>query len=267
MDLQLKGKRALVTGSSNGIGAGIAALLAAEGATVIVHGRDEARTKQVAKDIVAAGGTASPLVGDITTEEGAGAIAGQALKGLGTVDILVNVVGGTGEGLLTWDNTTPADWAQQFELNTLSAVRMVQHLLPGMKEQRWGRIIQIASIAGVRPLPDLTPAYAATKAAMITMSLSLAMTVAGSGVTVNAISPGFIATDALKSFVLNTPENAGKSWEDVEEATALGFRISTGRFGKPEDIAAMAAFLASPLAEWVTGSHFRIDGGTGDWVG
>jgi 3-oxoacyl-[acyl-carrier protein] reductase len=267
MDLGLSGKRALVTGGSSGIGAGIAALLAEEGVSVAVHGRDIERTERIAADLRLLGRKAQSFVGDIATDRGASAVAQAVLREMGGVDILVNVVGGPGEGLLTWENTTPQLWADQFELNTLSAVRMVQHLLPGMKLSGWGRIIQIASIAGLRPLPNLTPAYAAAKAALITMSLSLAMTVAGSGVTVNSISPGFIATDALKRFVLDSADNKGKRWEDVEQAAAQAFRVSIGRFGRPKDIAAATAFLASPLAEWITGSHFRIDGGTCDWVG
>lgn len=264
MDLGLKGKTVLVTGSSAGIGEGAAKLLAEEGARVAVHGRDDDRLRAVLESLPGEGHIAAK--GDLTTDEGAQALADTVLGAFGQVDILVNVVGGPG-GPLTWDNTTSEMWADQFQLNTISAVRMMNLLVPGMKDRGWGRIVNIGSIAGVRPLPNLTPAYAAAKAAFIMTSLSMAMTVAGTGVTVNCVSPGFIGTDALKDFVLSSPGNEGKSWEEVEAATAAGWRIATGRFGRPRDIASLVAWLASPLSEWMTGSHIRFDGGTADWVG
>lgn len=264
MDLELKGKTALVTGSSAGIGAGVAELLAAEGARVAIHGRDDDRLAEVLASLPGEGHVI--VKGDVTTDEGAKALADDVLAKFGHVDILVNVVGGPG-GPLTWDNTTAEMWADQFQLNTISAVRMMNLLVPQMKERGWGRVVNIGSIAGVRPLPNLTPAYAAAKAAFIMTSLSMGMTVAGTGVTVNCVSPGFIGTDALKDFVLSSPGNEGKTWEEVEAATAAGWRIATGRFGRPKDIAGIVAYLASPWSEWMTGSHIRFDGGTGDWVG
>ena len=264
MDLELKGKTVLVTGSSAGIGAGVAELMAAEGARVAIHGRDDGRLQEVLAGLAGEGHIAAK--GDLATDEGAKALADAALAAFGHIDILVNVVGGPG-GPLTWGNTTSEMWADQFQLNTLSAVRMMNLLVPGMKERGWGRVVNIGSIAGVRPLPDLTPAYAAAKAAFIMTSLSMAMTVAGTGVTVNCVSPGFIGTDALKDFVLSSPGNEGKSWEEVEASTAAGWRIATGRFGRPKDIAGIVAWLSSPWSEWMTGSHIRFDGGTADWVG
>lgn len=264
MDLELKGKTALVTGSSAGIGAGTAQMLAGEGVRVAIHGRDDDRLAQVLASLPGDGHII--VKGDLTTDEGAQAVADGVRSAFGTVDILINVVGGPG-GPLTWDNTTTEMWAEQFQLNTMSAVRMMHQLVPGMKEQGWGRIVNIGSIAGVRPLPNLTPAYAATKASFIMTSLSMAMTVAGTGVTVNCISPGFVGTEALKGFVLSSPGNEGKTWEEVEGPTATGWRIATGRFGRPKDIAGLVAWLASPWSEWMTGSHIRFDGGTADWVG
>jgi 3-oxoacyl-[acyl-carrier protein] reductase len=264
MDLELKGKTALVTGSSAGIGAGTAQMLAGEGVRVAIHGRDEARLAEVLASLPGEGHIAAR--GDVTTEAGAKALADEVLAKFGRVDILANVVGGAG-GPLTWDNTSDEMWLEQFQLNTMSAVRMMRHLVPGMKDNGWGRVINIASIAGVRPLPDLTPAYAASKASLIMTSLSMAMTVAGTGVTVNCLTPGFVATDALADFVLSSPGNEGKTWDEVEAATAIGWRIAVGRFGRPKDIAGLVTYLASPMADWITGSNFRIDGGTADWVG
>jgi NAD(P)-dependent dehydrogenase (short-subunit alcohol dehydrogenase family) len=267
MDLELKGKRAVVTGSSSGIGAGIAATLAAEGAHVAVHGRDRDRTEKVVGQIRAAGGKAFPVIGDIATDDGGQAVAKSAFGELGGVDVLVNVVGGPGEGALTWDNTSTEQWAEQYQMNTMSAVRMIHHFLPGMKERRWGRVINIASIAGIRPFPEQVPAYVASKAGLIATGISLALTVADTGVTVNTISPGFIATDGLKAYVMASPGSEGKTWEELEPGVAAFFKCRVGRLGKPKDIGNFVAYLASPLAEWITGSHFRIDGGTADWVG
>lgn len=266
MGLDLGGMRALVTGSSSGIGAGIAAYLANEGVQVAVHGRDADRTAEVARSIVNAGGKAVAVIGDIATDAGGDAVARAVNDAMGGIDILVNVAGGPG-GTFTWDNTEISDWVDQYQLNTLSAVRMINHFLPGMKERGLGRIVQIASIAGIRPFPNQVPAYCASKAALIVTSLSLAMTVAGTGVTVNCITPGFIATQGLQDYVMNSPGNEGKQWDDIEAEVARGFKCAVGRLGKPEDIASMVAYLSSPHTSWITGSNFRIDGGTADWVG
>jgi len=266
MNLQLGDKRVLVTGSSSGIGTGIAQYMADEGAQVVVHGRDSARTEAVAKEITRKGGKAFAVIGDIATDKGADAVAKAINDRIGGIDVLVNNVGGPG-GPWTWDTTTIDQWAEQYQLNTLSGVRMIQRFLPGMKAQRFGRIIQIASIAGVRPFPDQVPAYCASKSATMVMMVSLAQTVAGTGVTANTLVPGFVATEGLQGYVLNSPGNEGKDWAKIEPEVARGFRCAVGRLGTPTDVASMVAYLASPSSSWITGSTFRIDGGTADWVG
>lgn len=259
MDLKLKRKRALVTGSTGGIGAEIAFRLAEEGALVCVHGRDSNRAEAVAASIRAAGGRAIVVLGDVTTDKGALDVARAASDELGAVDILVNTIGGTGDNTFTWDTTLPAQWVEQYELNTLSAVRMIGHCVPAMKEARWGRVIQIGSIASVMPLPHQVPAYCASKASLPILAVSLAKTLAATGITINTVTSGYVETPLLKSYASDV--SGGRPWEKVapEMVSALG--IAAGRFGLPSDISALVTFLASPLADWINGSNIRIDGG------
>lgn len=259
MDLKLTGKRALITGSSAGIGAGVAARLAEEGAKVCVHGRDAARAGQVAQEINDRGGEAFVALGDLTSDAGAAAVATEATARLGGIDILVNVTGGTGDDAFTWDNTSPAQWAEQYELNTLSAVRIIGQVTTAMKGFGWGRIIQIGSIAASMPLAQQVPAYCASKAALPVIAVSLAKTLAGTGITVNTVTSGYVETPLLRRYAATI--SGGRPWEEVapEMVTALG--IAAGRFGLPADLSALVAFLASPMADWINGSNIRIDGG------
>jgi NAD(P)-dependent dehydrogenase (short-subunit alcohol dehydrogenase family) len=273
MDLQLAGKRALITGSSSGIGAGIAKVLAREGATILVHGRDADRCARVVGEISAAGGTASFVLGDVATHEGCETVVAAA-DGLGGVDILVNNAGGrassqrrTGnDGVLNpaWLDTPWSDWLWTFEQNVGAAVRLIQRLVPGMKERRFGRVVNIGSAAATQAEPDLAE-YQAVKAAMVNISASLAKTLAHSGVTVNTVTPGVIMTPAVKDSFTDLAEKLGwdsNDWGEVERRfTAEIFVNSAGKFGKPEDIGRMVALLASPLSDYMTGANYRVDGG------
>lgn len=259
MDLGLAGRRALITGSSAGIGAGIAARLAAEGARICVHGRDAARAEEVAHAVAAAGGEAHVALGELTNDAGAAAVAETARAALGGIDILVNVTGGTGDDSFTWDSTAPADWAAQYELNTLSAVRMINLAVPGMKEAGWGRLLQIGSIAAGLPLPHQVPAYCASKAALPVIAVSLAKTLAGTGITANTITSGYVETPLLRRYAATV--SGGRPWEETAPEMVATLGIPAGRFGLPADIAALVAFLASPVADWINGANIRIDGG------
>lgn len=167
MDLQLEGKRALVTGSSTGIGKCIAEVLAQSGTTVVVHGRDEERTNALAEEIVAKGGKAFAVTGDLATDEDALQVANKAVTALGDVDILVNNAGIYGNS--GWMDTTPDDWAHIYNINVVSMVRLIRHFAPRMKELGWGRIIQIASGEAMQPFPQM-PDYAATKVVNVNMT-------------------------------------------------------------------------------------------------
>jgi 3-oxoacyl-[acyl-carrier protein] reductase len=166
MDLQLKGKRALVTGSSSGIGAAIARELAAEGVSVVVHGRDAAKAAEVAHQIEAKGGRASVALGDLTGDTEATAVANAALAAFGGIDILVNCVGGVVRSdNPKWEDMTSHDWMASFNLNVFSIIRMAQSLAPGMTERGWGRIINISSVGGGR-FSGLLHEYGSAKAAV-----------------------------------------------------------------------------------------------------
>lgn len=264
MDLQLKGKRALVTGSSSGIGRGIAHVLAREGVHVVVHGRDATRTRDVAAQIVAAGATADVAIGDLATEAGA-ASAIAAVQG--PIDILVNNIGGNeaaGGGLNGWFNDTPEVWAGVAQQNLIAPVRMIHAFVPAMRQRGWGRVINVSSGGGSAPTPQAA-AYCAAKAAVINMTVSLSLELARSGVTVNTVSPGCTRTEMFER-TLTTMGDA-RGWPadmDVREAMfmELGlFPCASERYGRPEDIGSLVAFLASPLAAFANGANYRIDGG------
>ncbi len=185
MDLNLTGRNALVTGSTSGIGAGIAIALAREGATVVVHGRSEARAKSVVEQIVEAGGKAHYALGDLGNDDGANAVIEQALGAVKKIDILVNNVGGPVEGKVSFFDTTLGEWADSYNGNALAAVRMIQGLVPAMKARGWGRVIQITSRNAISPHANM-PSYGGAKAAMNNFTLGLSKELAFTGVTSNA---------------------------------------------------------------------------------
>jgi 3-oxoacyl-[acyl-carrier protein] reductase len=197
MDLQLAEKTAMVTGSSKGIGEAIAMTLAREGATVVVHGRDEAQVRHVVDAIVGKGGRALSVLGYLTEEDAVEKLVTEAQDRVGTIDILVNNAGGSGpnDG---WEETEAAGWASTYDRNVLAAVRVATRLLPGMRSAGWGRVINISSGAATMP-PAAGPDYSAAKAATNALTASLAKAVAADGVTVNAISPGTIRSAKLES--------------------------------------------------------------------
>jgi 3-oxoacyl-[acyl-carrier protein] reductase len=265
MDLQLNGKRALVTGSSIGIGKAIALALAAEGAAVAVHGRDRARADQAANEITAAGGHAVVVLGDLTNDEDVSRLAEEALRLLGGVDILVNNAGGSGQKQI-WESTPATSWAAAYDRNVLAAVRVTSILLPKMRAARWGRVVNVSSLAGMMP-PAIGPDYSAAKAAMNNMTVSLSKAAAADGVTVNAISPGSVFTPKLENVFRNMAASNGwadreAAWPDIERAVLPHvLQVPIGRVGHATDIAHAVAFLCSPLAGYITGVDLRIDGG------
>jgi 3-oxoacyl-[acyl-carrier protein] reductase len=261
VDLQLAGKKALVTGSSSGIGEAIVKLLAAEGVTVVVHGRDESRANTVAEAIRARGGKAEVALGDLTTDDGADAVATAALAS-GPVDILVNNAGAV--PFISWTETTPTDWAEIYNQNVISGVRMIQRLVPQMRERHWGRVIQIGGGLSQQPHAGM-PHYNATLAARHNLAVSLARELKDTGVTSNVVSPGAILTEQARGRFIHMAQAQG--WgETLEEMEANATRAiapnDVGRLGRPEEIASAVAYLASPLAAYVSGATIRVDGGT-----
>jgi NAD(P)-dependent dehydrogenase (short-subunit alcohol dehydrogenase family) len=274
VDLQLNGKRALITGSSSGIGTGIAKTLAAEGATVVVHGRDAQRCANVASEIDKSGGRAVVACGDLATESGCAEVARTVMKALDGIDILVNNAGGRASshrqdgqaGPLNppWLETPWSDWLWTFEQNVGAAVRLVQHFVPGMKDRRWGRVINIASAAATQTERDLAE-YQAAKAALVNVTSSLSKTLAHTGITVNTVSPGAILTPAVVQAFTAVARQMGwnpDDWNEIERRfTTELIPISADHFGQPEDIGRVVALLASPLSSYMTGANYRVDGG------
>jgi NAD(P)-dependent dehydrogenase (short-subunit alcohol dehydrogenase family) len=268
MDLKLEGKVALVTGSSRGIGKGVARGLAREGVIVIVHGRDRTKTEEVAHAVVAEGGRAYAVFGDLTHDDEVQRLVDDAQAFVKPVDILVNNAGGSGE-TEDWTTTRPETWAAGYDRNVLAAVRVTARLLPSMRVAKWGRIVNISSLAGLMP-PPKRPDYAAAKAAMIAMTASLAKAVAADGITANTVSPGTIHSISLDEAFRKVASNNGIAvdapWTEIEQTVLPMFaQVPVGRVGTLEEIADAIAFLVSPRASYITGTNLRLDGGM--WPG
>ncbi|MEV7990908.1 SDR family NAD(P)-dependent oxidoreductase [Streptomyces sp. NPDC086077] len=243
-----------MTGSSSGLGEAIARLLAAEGADVVVHGRDEARTRKVAEQV----GAVAMAIGDLATDAGADAVAAVA----GDVDILVNNAGAYDH--IGWAEATSQDWIRTYEVNVVSGVRMIQRLVPGMRERGWGRVIQIGGGLATQPIA-MQPHYNATLAARHNLAVSLARELKDTGVTSNVVAPGAILVDTVKELITTlAPEHGwGESWEEIERNASRDFVPNdVGRFGRPEEIAGAVAYLAGPYADYISGATIRVDGGT-----
>lgn len=274
MDLELKGKRALITGSSSGIGAGIARVLAGEGAKVIVHGRDEEKTRAVARQLIQAGADVGMVIGELDREDVCASLAKRALAIFGGVDILVNNAGGMASSSRldkhtetfnrSWLETPWGDWRWTYEQNVGAAVRLIQALAPGMIERGWGRIINISSASATQTEPDLAD-YQPAKAAMTNMTTGLAKSLGGTGITVNTVSPGTIATEGVRNGFVRWAGQLGwptDDWTEIERRFTTELIPQPIRhFGRAEDIGRMVAFLASPQASYMTGGNYRVDGG------
>ena len=261
MDLELAGKRALITGSSSGIGAGVARMLAAEGCIVVVHGRDRARAEEVAHAM----GAASVAIGDLATDEGADLVVEVVRGNVGGIDILVNNAGGAaGTSALSWLDVDEAGWQATYQSNAVAAARMIRRLVPGMIAQNFGRVIQIASAAATQPIA-FGPDYGAAKGAMLNLTVSLAKSLAGTGVTSNSISPGMVMTPAVERWLHGLAESQGWNARDLAAIEARVTReltpIPVGRVGRPEDIGFAVCMLASPKSGYITGANIRVDGG------
>jgi 3-oxoacyl-[acyl-carrier protein] reductase len=265
MDLKLKDKRACVTGASSGLGVGIAKMLASEGVSVVVQGRDEKRTAQTVAEIKAAGGKAFAAIGSLSTNADAERIADIADQALGGIDILVNNAGGSlhNHDNPQWHEIIPQDYLDSININLVGAVRLARRFAPGMCERRWGRIINISSIAGRQALGALHE-YGPAKAALENWGLNVSKNLAPFNVTVNTIAPGMIMTAAARAFMLTLRDQNG--WPD--DMAEIERRYATDAFpqpikhiGRPENIAAAVVFLASEYSNYTTGAVLRIDGG------
>lgn len=249
MDLGLKDKVAIVSGASRGIGRSIALTLAAEGTKLCICARNEEGLKKAASEIEAAGVAVEAIAVDVTTTEGAEALVAAARERFGGVDILINNVGGS-----VWTpfaEISDEEWNHVLNLSFLSAVRVSRAAFPLMEQRGGGSIINISSIFGRESGGPIS--YNASKAAMISMSANLAIEGAAKNIRVNSVAPGSIIFP-------------GGSWErrqkeNPEQIKAfIEANLPFGRFGKPEEVAHVVAFLASERSSWVTGTCINVDG-------
>ncbi|MGD9016586.1 MAG: SDR family oxidoreductase [Desulfobacterales bacterium] len=258
MDYQLKGKTALVTGSTAGIGFDIARLLAGEGAMTIINGRTEERIKTASDRILEETPDARlhGVSADLSTMGGVRKVIDAASE----VDILVNNMGIFEPK--AFEDIPDEDWLRFFETNVMSGVRLSRHYLPGMKRKNWGRILFIASESGVQ-IPAEMIHYGMTKSAQIAVARGLAETSGGTGVTVNSVLPGPTDSEGVGTFVRQMAQEQGKTVEEMEQQFFKEVRPTSllGRFTRPEEVAHMVVYLASPLASATNGAAVRVDGG------
>jgi 3-oxoacyl-[acyl-carrier protein] reductase len=264
MDLKLTGKRALVTGSTNGIGAATAKMMAQEGASVVVHGRNRDRATLVKSQIEHAGGQAIVVLGDLQSDTESERVRDAVMEALGGIDVLVNNMGHHQPFAPNWLDASSAEWATTYNANVIASVRTIKAFMPGMKERGWGRIINLSSGAYTQPPPEF-PTYGPAKAAVVNLSVSLARGLPNTGITVNTVSPGNTLTEAMKGNLPAIGQSEGWPETDLEDIERRFVREKwpspAGRMGRVEEIAAMICFLASDYAAYISGANFRIDGG------
>lgn len=266
MNLELQGKRVLITGSHRGTGEATARAFAAEGATVFVHGFEPGQAEPVALSLAQYAGDAFAVHGDLTTEGGADTLA--AAIGPQGVDVLVNNYGVAVGG--RWDEDSSEHWHEMYERNVMTGVRMAKRVTPGMKERGWGRVIFVGTVGSVRPRAVM-PGYYAAKAALPVVVLSLAKELAGTGITVNCVSPGVLRTAEVEAHFRTRAARKGwgDDWTEIERR-ALAETMSAGspatRLGLPSEVAATVVFLAGSQAAYINAIDLRVDGGAADCV-
>ena len=259
MDLGIRGKVALVSASSRGLGRAIAEELAAEGANLVVCARgEEALSKTAAEIRKRSGVEVLDVAADVSDQAGLDRVAVAALQKYGKVDILVTNSGGPPSG--PFENLSPEMWDGAVRLLLTSAVGLARAVLPGMKERRWGRILNVTSIAVKQPIDGLMLSNS-LRAAVTGFARTLANEVAPFNVTVNNLMPGYTRTDRVEQLAQATAERSGSSAKDTFARWEK--EIPMGRLGEPREFAALAAFLASDRASYITGSSIAVDGG---WI-
>jgi len=262
MELGLAGKVVLVTGSSKGIGRSIAAAFAREGCNVVVNGRHAAELEVAAAEMRGASGAVHAVVADVTEAEGAKRAVEETVRRFGTIHVLVNNAGGVGR-FAAFAELTDDEWLDVFKLNVLSAVRATRAALPHMQKQKWGRIINISSESGTQPDP-IMPHYNSSKAALNSLTKSLSKAYGKDGILINTVSPAFIRTPLVEEMFEQQAKARGVSPDEVEKILLREFRpsIVLGRAGKSDETAGIVVFLASEQASFITGSNYRVDGGS-----
>lgn len=258
MDLQLAGKIALVSGSTAGIGLAIAATLAEEGATVIVNGRTQERVNEAIDQIKQK--TPEVKLQGIAADLGTAAGAAQLFEQVPQIDILVNNLGIY--GAKAFEEISDEEWMRFLEVNVLSGVRLSRHYFPRMLQQDWGRVIFISSESAVN-IPAEMVHYGVTKTAQVSLARGLAEQTVGTRVTVNSVLPGPTRSEGVEDFIQGLAAEQKISPEQVEQEFFEKTRPSSliQRFASTEEVAALVAFVASPLASAINGAALRVEGG------
>jgi NAD(P)-dependent dehydrogenase (short-subunit alcohol dehydrogenase family) len=258
VDLGLAGKRALVTGSTAGIGFATAAALAREGAEVVVNGRTRTRVDAAMARIRAAapGARIGGVAADVSTAAGCAAVIAAHPE----LDVLVNNMGIFEPR--PFERITDEDWLRFFEANVLSGIRLARHYVGGMRARDWGRIVFVSSESALQ-IPTEMIQYGMTKTAQLAVARGLAETLAGTSVTVNSVLPGPTASEGVGGFIADLAESKGVSVEEMEREFFTTARPTSilQRFATPEEVAAMIVYVCSAQASATTGAALRVDGG------
>ena len=260
MDLGLKGKVALVAASSRGLGRAVAEELAAEGASLVLCARD-AQALAKTKDAIernSGGAQVLTVPADVAVASDVKSVVDSGVERFGQIDILVTNAGGPPAG--KFENITSEQWEQAVHLTLYSAIELARHVLPGMKERGWGRILNITSIAVKQPVENLILSNS-LRAGVTGFARTLANEVAPAGITVNNIMPGYTRTERVEELAVMMAEKQGIS--SAEFKSRWEQEIPMKRLGEPREFAALAAFLVSERASYITGTSIQVDGG---WI-
>lgn len=253
----LKGKVALVTGGTKGIGKSIADKLSANGSIVIITARSEVQENLNSHHFIAA---------DLTQANSAETIAKEILEKYGKIDIIVNNAGANsspGGGFSTLEDE---DWFRDWELNFRSVVRINKALLPTMLDQKEGVIINISTGAAKQPIWEMTMSYSSAKAALNAYSKALANELGSKGIRVNTVSPGVVKTPLMNEFIENIAQQSGAGFDETFQNIIDTVGVPLGRMAEPEEVATIVAFLASSEAQYITGANISVDGGSSPTV-
>jgi NAD(P)-dependent dehydrogenase (short-subunit alcohol dehydrogenase family) len=262
MKLSLENRVAIVTGGSKGIGYGCADALAAEGCDLVICARHEDELNDAASELAQHGTTVEPIVTDLTVDEDIDRLVDATIDAFDTVDILVNNAGTVGEpGPL--EEVSTQEWRDLFELNLFAVVTLTRKVIPYMKAQGWGRIINISSENGEQPYPDMIH-YSASKGALNNFSKALSKQYAEDGILVNTVSPAFIETPLVENMMEQAAAEQGISKKEAIEGFLDTHRphIEVRRPGQIDEVGPLVAFLASEQASFINGANYRVDGGS-----